>query len=227
MHGGAMGEETMAEDDTDVTGDAPVGLGADAPAADAPAAEDPIDQLLREFEEGTQGNNQPAAQLTDQGRLERDRAFAANLNAHTEGLQIDARRAELQTAAQALQAEYDQRDTAAAITEIRGDLDSRYFDDQFVQSWALSQAMANPRLNEIWNSRAENPRAFQAAISKLSAEFSQKYSRLPDPVATEDHEAVAQAVRGSGEAPPERPPDLSKMSNRELQKYTQDNWGFS
>jgi hypothetical protein len=79
----------------DVTDDTPIGLGANAPNApiiDTPAppdTTDELDALLAEFELGTQ--NQPVDQPVDQN--ERDRAFAANLDAHTQALQIDARQA--------------------------------------------------------------------------------------------------------------------------------------
>src|SRR5689334_10771285 len=104
-----MGEATMAEDDTDTAV-------ADAPAGNAAAAEpDAIDALLREYEEGTKAPEQQSDPDLKAAELERQRVFNENLAAHTEGLQIDARKAELQTAAQQLQAEYDQRDAAAAF----------------------------------------------------------------------------------------------------------------
>jgi hypothetical protein len=224
-----MAVETEIE--TDVAGDAPVGLGADipnAPIIHTPAPQntiDEIDRLLAEFDAGTsQPTDQPVDQSTDEWKIARDQAFTENLRAHTENLQLDSKRAKLDAYERQLAGERDQKDTIAAVAEIRGELDSRYFDDQFVQSWLLSQAMSNPRLNEIWNSRADNPRAYQAMIGKLSAEFSQKYSRLPDPVATEDHFAVAQAVRGQGgRVLPEPAPDFSRMDERQFQQWKNEN----
>ncbi len=63
-------------------------------AVDAPVADTDIDALLAEFEAGTQV--QPTEQITETA-AEGDRAFAANLNAITEGLQLDSRRQELQS----------------------------------------------------------------------------------------------------------------------------------
>jgi hypothetical protein len=216
-HGGAMGEPAMAEDDIDVTDDA----GADVPADNTAD----LDTLLAEFERATGAQQQTPVDQVDQNA--RDQAFADNLNAITEGYAIDARKAELQTAEQQLRVEYDRRDAAEAFKEIRGSLSADFFDDSMIDAWVASRALKDNGISQAWAGRQQNPRAYQAALDRLASEFQNQYSRLPDPQATEDHEAVAQAVRGSGKVPPEPPPDLSKMSNAELRKYTQDNWGFS
>jgi hypothetical protein len=218
-----MGEPAMAED-TDVTDDAI----ADVPAADTPASEvDPLDALLAEFESATQGTAPKPAFDPDESARAANEAFAEHFRAAKESLAIDQRSAELDAAQQQLLLERHQRDLADAVQEIRGELDQRFFDDQFVTTWLDSRASSDQRLQQLWLERGQNPQAARAAINKLASEFQEKFRRLPDPQVTEDHEAIAQAVRGSGKAPPERSPDLSKMSNRELQKYTQDNWGFS
>jgi len=219
--------EPMAEENTD-TVDAP-GLGADAPIADAAAAEpDAIDALLREFEEGTRGTAPKPAFNPDESARAANEAFAEHFRAAKESLAIDQRQAELQTAAQQLLLEQHQRDLGEAVKEIRGGLDDRFFDDQFVTTWLDARASSDPRLQQTWLERGQNPRAARAAINKLASEFQERFSRMPDPVATEDREAVAQAVRGAGgKAPPEPPPDFSRMSDAELRKFTQENWGFS
>lgn len=112
-----MAEATTetAPEPTDIVGDAPV-------------ADTDIDALLAEFEAGT---TQP--QTTEQiseSAAERDRAFAANLNAITEGYGLDAKREQLQAEAQALQQEYDRKDGLSALAEIRGNLPPEMFDDR-------------------------------------------------------------------------------------------------
>jgi folylpolyglutamate synthase/dihydropteroate synthase len=225
-----MGDLAMAQDDTEVIGDpAPIGLGADAPVADAPVEHpDELSELLRQFEEGVNQQTQQVDQV-DQGRLERERATAAHLTAITEGLQIDSRRQELQEAEQQLLLSLHQRDLADAVQSVRSDLDKNLFSDGFIQTWLDAKANSDQRLQQLWLERGQNPGAMKAALNQLAAEFHQTFGKVSrvDENSTVDHEAVAQAVRNSGgKIPPEPPPDYSRMSNREFQKYTQDNWGF-
>jgi len=78
------------------------------------------------------------------------------------------------------------------------------------------------RLGLAYNSREILKRA-RADIVNRGREI-----RPIDPEATADYEMVAQAVRGAGgKVAAEPAPDLSKMSDAELRKYTQDNYGFS
>jgi hypothetical protein len=226
-----MGNATMAEDtveDTDVTGDAPVGLGANlpnAPIVDTPVPQDTtdldLDQLIAEFELGTQQQTQQVDQPVDQNV--RDRAYAANLDAITEGLQIDARRAELQTAAQALQQEYDQRDAAAAFETIRGNLPTEMFSNEMLDSWITGQSVRDPAIQRAWQNRAVDPKAYQRTLEKLAGEFGDKFRRF-QAESEVDHEAVAQAVRGaSAKTAPEPPPDFARMSDFDLQKWKNEN----
>src|SRR5689334_10340556 len=194
-----MGDRAMA-DDTEVTDTAPVGLGADTPA-DIPVPEDdPLDALLREYDLGTQATDQPVDQSPDQGRLERERAMAANLNAITEGYAIDARRSELQAAEQQLLLELHQRDLADAVQSVRSDLDKNLFSDGFIQTWLDSKATGDERLQKLWLERGQNPRAMKAVLNQLAVEFHQTFGKVSrvDENSTVDYEAVAQAVRNSG-----------------------------
>jgi hypothetical protein len=202
---------------------------ADAPADSPPPADttDELDALLKEFTEGTQGNNQPADQSTNQNV--RDQAFAENLNAITEGYAIDARRDELRAAEQRLLLEQHQRDLGDAVQEVRSGLDKNLFSDGFIQTWLDSKANSDPRLQELWLQRAENPRAMKSALNKLAAEFHETYGKVSkvDEEATVDHAAVAQAVRLSGaKIPPSPPPNLGRMSNAEFRQHVRDSYGF-
>jgi hypothetical protein len=215
----------MADEDIDVTDDAV----ADAPDIPAPqGTTDELDALLKEFTDGTQGNNQPADQSPDQGRIARDLAFAENLRAATEGAQIDARKAELQQAHQSLRAQEDTYDEAEALRAIRGDLD---VGDEDVQGFIAAQVLKSPEISQVWQNRREDRAAYNRMVTRLREDLQQHEEQQRQKIlsreAVADREAVAQAVRGQGgKVPPEPPPDYSRMSNREFQKYTQDNWGF-
>ncbi len=188
---------------------------ADPPVADTPGAgTDDLDALLAEFDEGTKGD-QPSDQSDPDlkaAELERIAAFNANLNAHTEGLQIDARRAELQSYEQALQLEVDRKDALAAFAEIRGDLPAELFDD--------------PAIRQAWENRATDPKSYQKVVSKLASEFGEKFRHYQSESEI-DHAAVAQAVRDSGgKIPAEPPPNFGRMTDREFRQYTRDNFGY-
>jgi hypothetical protein len=220
----AMGEAAMAEDDTDVTGDTPAGLG-----ADAPAAEDPIDALLREFEEGTQGTAPKPAFNPDRAAQEASEALRDAASAQRESLAIDSRQAELRVAEQQLMLEQHKRDLADAVSEIRGELPKNLFDNNFIQTWLDAKAHRDPRLQQLWLERSQNPRAMKAALDRLAEEFHSTYGKVStvDENATVDHEAVTQAVRGQGgKAPPEPPPNFGRMSDNEFRRHVSESYGF-
>lgn len=207
----------MAEPDTNIEPET-----ADIPVADTPAADSDIDALLREFEEGTSRPQpeQPQFDPAAEAQRQASEALRDHFVAQRDKMQLDQRQAELNVAQQQIMLEQHRRDLAEAIKEVRGDLPGDFFDDQFVTTWLDARANSDPRLQEMWLQRGENPRAIKAALNRLAGEFQTKFRRLPDPVATVDHEAVAQAVRGAGgKAPPEPAPDVGKMDDREFAEY--------
>ena len=110
------------------------------------------------------------------------------------------------------------QDMDVTIKNVRGDLDPEFFDDTFVESWMDAQARQDPRLAAAWANRHANPKQFGKVVDTLGRTFVKKYGKLPDKAATEDREAVTAAVRGaSTKAPPDTPPDLSKMSNAQFE----------
>jgi hypothetical protein len=213
----------MADEDIDVTDDAV----ADAPAADT---SDELDKLLAEYDRSltAQPDNQPHDQSTDEGRLQRDLAFAENLRIHSEAVQIDSKRQELQQAQEFLRAQEDTYDEAEALRAIRGNLD---IGDEDVQAFIAGRVLKDPEISQVWQNRREDRASYNRLVDRLRGDLQQHEEQQRQKVlsreAVADREAVAQAVRGQGgKVPPEPPPDYGRMSNREFQKYTQDNWGF-
>jgi hypothetical protein len=213
MTGSKIMAEPMAE--TEVTTDAHV----------APTTEDPIDDLLREFEDGTAPRGPAIA--ADQSGQDATRALTDYVLAQRESLNIDGRKAELQEAEQQLQKEYHERDFQNAIKEVRGDLGEEFFTDEFVTTWLDSRANNDQQLQQLWLQREQNPRALKVALNRLAKEFQEKYTRLPDPNLTQDHELVAQSVRGaSAKVSAEPPPRLGRMSNSDFRKHVTETYGF-
>jgi len=71
--------------------------------------------------------------------------------------------------------------------------------------------------------RSECKRYVQKSLDKMHEVASR---RRVDPEASFDRAAVAHAVRGGGKSVDPPMPDLSNLSDRELQKYTRENFGF-
>ncbi len=189
-------------------------------AIDAPVADTDIDALLAEFEAGTQP--QQTEQISETA-AERDRAFAANLNAITEGLQLDSRRQELQSYEQQLALERDQKDAAAAFETIRGNLPSEMFDDRMLDAWVNSRAASDLAIQQAWQNRLVDPRTYERTLNKLAIEFGEKFRRY-EPESEVDHAAIAQAVRGAGgKTPPEPPPRFDRMSDAEFAQWKSEN----
>ncbi len=206
--------EAMAEQDLTDTTDTAVDAPADAPVDD-------IEELLRQFEEGT---TQP--QQTEQigeTAAERDRAFAENLRAHTEGLQLDSRRQELHAYEQQLALERDQKDALAAFETIRGNLPAEMFDDRMLDAWVNARAASDLAIQQAWQNRVADPRTYERTLNRLAVEFGEKFRRY-EPESEVDHAAVAQAVRGAGgTVPAEPPPVFSRMDDREFARWKSEN----
>lgn len=202
--------ETMTETDT----------ATDTPAA-APATDDlDLDKLLAEFDSGTA---KPAEQPHSVDQNERERAVAAHLNASIENLQLDSRRAELQSYERQLAFERDQKDAAVAFETIRGNLPADLFSNEMLDSWITGQAVRDPAIQAAWQNRAADPKAYQRTLNKLASEFGEKFRRF-QPEAEVDHAAVAQAVRDSGgKIPAEAPPDFGRMSDAEIHAWKRAN----
>lgn len=121
-----------------------------------------------------------------------------------------------------------QEDVSKAVSNIFRDID---WDDDLKQAWLVAQAGKNPAIEKAFDNRFSDPATWQKFEKSLAKEVDKKYGgrfSKVDEDATADHHAVAQAVRGaSTKVAAEPPPDLSKMSDAELRKFTQENWGFS
>ena len=120
-----------------------------------------------------------------------------------------------------------QEDVSKAVSNIFRDVE---WDDDMKQAWLISKANKNPAIEKAFDNRFADPGTWQKFEKALAKEADKYRSKTKvDEEATADHAAVAQAVRGasSTRGTAEPPPDLSKMSDAELRKYTQENWGFS
>ena len=120
-----------------------------------------------------------------------------------------------------------EREFKPTLERVRGELPKDVWSDEELSDWIDGRAKRDPKLQNAWLNRAANPKAWGAVEKALSAELSKKFQPRVDAQATEDVAAVAAAVRGaSKQAPEERPPEFSRMSNGEYRKNIREKYGF-
>ena len=113
------------------------------------------------------------------------------------------------------------------VQEIRGDLDSNFFDDNVLIGWLDAEARQDKRLNKAFTDRQQNPKQFQKIVAGLKSKLSKKAAALPDKQATEDKEAVTAAVRGSSTTAPEKKSiSYNGKSDADFSKSVREEYGF-
>ena len=198
----------------------------DAPVSDTPASETDLDQLLAEFEAGTtKAPEQSVPDFQAEAAAERERAVAENLRAHTEALQLDSKRQELEQAQEYLRAQEDARDEIEAFRAIRGELDVT---DEDLQGFIVARVLKDAAINQAWQNRREDRAAYNRMVARLNGDLQlhveQQRQRFLSKEAAADHAAVAMAVRdSSAKRPPEPPPDFGRMSEAELHAWKRSN----
>ena len=117
-------------------------------------------------------------------------------------------------------AEKDFKEAITPVLErIRGDIPKEVLGNDEIQDLIDGRARRDPRLQQAWINRAQNPGAWNKIEKALGQELSKKFSKLPDPEATEVREAVTAAVRGaSTKAPAEKAPNYGAMTDAEFQR---------
>lgn len=119
------------------------------------------------------------------------------------------------------------QDMDKTVKAVRGDLSPDYFDDSLVKAWIEAQAEADPRLGLAWANRHNNPKQFEKVVDTLGRNFAKRYGKLPDKQATEDREAVTDAVRSaSTKAPPAQAPNYAGMTNAEFREAHKRDYGY-
>jgi hypothetical protein len=113
-------------------------------------------------------------------------------------------------------------DMRGVITTVRGDFAPDTFSDEFMDLWVNAEAKKDPRVANAWVKRHDDPKGFERVSNGLKRKFAEQFAhaRKQDETATADREAVANFVRGSNRSAPEKTaPNLSKMTDAELQAY--------
>jgi hypothetical protein len=86
-----------------------------------------------------------------------------------------------------------------------------------VRSFLHMKADESADLRAAWVARNEKPEMWKKMEAALAKEFSAEWSKVPQATVAKDRQAVQAAVRNLSSTPPrESPPDLNKMSMREI-----------
>lgn len=166
----------------------------------ADAQDEDLDQLLTEYESGTKAESIPEPKAT----AEADRV------------------AQLESKVQQFEQMLTAREVNAALEDmaqqVKGDLQ---VSDRVVRGFIRDMAAEDPRLEDIFNNRASDPASFKRLVKSLGKSFAKEWSASQvDQAATEDREAVTQAVRGSSNKAPEGDavPDFASMNDAEARE---------
>ena len=165
-------------------------------AEGADAQDDDLEKILAEFDAGDKAETTPEQQGGDDTLKK------------------------LQAIEQRLEQQQYQADMNNVVAKVRGDIPADVFDDVDVEAWVDAQARREPKLQKAWVNRHKDPKAFDRVVAGLGKKFANKFASLPDPNATEDREAVTQAVRGSSNKAPEGGdvPNFASMTDGEARE---------
>lgn len=100
----------------------------------------------------------------------------------------------------------------------------------YAESFMTNRWLMDPAFKAAWDGRYASDEAIRYAdrmVERAVQALVKSAETIPDRDATEDRAAVSAAVRGSSYAPPPtKPPDYSRMSNREFGDAVEKQHGF-
>ena len=106
------------------------------------------------------------------------------------------------------------------LRNVRGEIPEQVISNAELTDLIDGKAKRDPRLQQAWLNRAQNPQAWSKIEKALQAEFAQKFRASIDEGVTADREAVAAHLRGAStnKAPPEAPVKFGSVSDADLEK---------
>jgi hypothetical protein len=182
--------------------------GATPPAEGTGAQIDPLEAALAEFNSETAKTDKPDTSSTPADKPKID----------VKQLHDDA--AFIREERERLEKEAFGRVVADTVKAIKGDIE---FDDELVEGWLSARAGKEPRIAAAFASRGKNPDGWKKVLDGLRADFAKKFADQPDRAATDDRNAVRQAMRGASSTRPPTPAvdnkALSKMNDAEFERF--------
>lgn len=178
----------------------------EASAESGTAQDDGLDAILKEFDERkaasspqvAETKSEPTKPITDISSV--DVTALATLEAQVKQL-----------------ADQRQRDELEKLFDRM--TDGVQADSVDAESFLNAMARRDPRLNEAYKNRKDNPKAWGKVETTLKQEFTKRFGKKVDKQATESRDAVAAAVRSASTAAPAQDltdKDISKMSKEDF-----------
>jgi hypothetical protein len=229
--------ETITKEPEEV--DAP---GADNSAPERPTVDD-LDQHLAEFDAKTaQAEVEATPENVDQllsdpvkapvDPYDREAVSRANMESHAQrtAARLDQQLSEMQRRDYERQEEADFAEFSKATQE---QLSDYLVPPDFAEMFLRAEVTKDELLRECWYARndptldPQTMRQVRGYLRHVQDKVVNAAASIPDREATADRELVAQAVRGaSAKVGPEPPPQLGHMSDRDLNKFTREKFGF-
>lgn len=210
-------EHTVAEN-TNEQGK-PVTEGAGALEATEIVAEPTLDEALAEFQQVVKTNDTKPISTTEKPITDKSNVF--DQNALKQAVQDAIAEREAMTKA----AEKTKTDIDEAVKVVKGDTK---VSNKIVEGFLHKKAYDNDAFRNAFLNRNQNPAGWQKVLSAAKTEFLKDLkedAEIVDPDATQDRNAVREAVRIASTKPPVKPgidnTVLTKMTNAELKRFKQ------
>jgi hypothetical protein len=206
------------------------------------AADDVLDQHLAEFDAKTAGEVEATPENVDQllsdpvkapvDPYDREAVSRANMESQAQrtAARLDQQLSEMQRREYERQEDADFAEFSKATQE---QLSDYLVPPDFAEMFLIKEAVKDPLFRECWYARNDptlDPQTMKQVrgyLRHVQDRVTDAAASIPDREATADYEMVAQAVRSAGgKAPTEQPPDFGRLSNRELNKFTREKFGF-
>lgn len=202
------------------------------PAAPAAPAPDSLDALLSIYDSSTQAPPSSETAPAPQPVQHEPGHAPARVDPTAPALPANLRNDDLLTVMQSIndiesrdlarqRQAVNAADSAAVLKMAKDTLGDMPTPDGFAERWLVAEYNMNPELQQAWDNRFSSGEAGEACKKLVGAALKRLAASarsMPDRDATEDRNAVTQAVRGSNtRAPENRPPSYGRMTNAEFE----------
>lgn len=199
-----MNEEEVKTEQTAVAEDTKEAPKQEAPAESGAAQEDGLDELLKEFDErreaASQTTEKPAGTTEPKASEQIDVAALAALEKRLNDTEARESRRELERL-------FDRFTTGVQA------------DSLDAEAFLNAKALRDPRINQAYLNRGNNPKAWDKVEGALRQEFQKRFGKAVDKQVTESRDAVASAVRSASTAAPQK-----DLTDKDILNMPQEEW---
>lgn len=111
----------------------------------------------------------------------------------------------------------EEADLKAAVTKLKAKVD---VEEDFLEVALAHKARKDPKFLRLWETRSQNPKAWDAALAAVSNEFAGKFSIRQDPQLAENQRAIKTSQQQMATTPKQSPDE--KWSNLGPKEFEQE-----